>query len=365
VSALPNVTPARDALAGNAISGLAWGAIGGLVGKAAAFAVQIYLGWILTKEDFALYAVVTACTTVTAGLIKGGTQRILIQRNARYAELFWIVLVMSFGFNALVCVLLAAAALPVAHFYHAPGVAPMLLIIGLATVISTPGYVFHAKLAGQLRFATIQRLAICSHVVRNASTALFAFLGLGALSFVLPVLVIAVTDTLLAWRVAGEMPARRPVNRALAWDVFRDSRWMMIGTFAAALIQNGSNMGVTAMGSARELGIYFFAFQLTFALASLVGGTLQSVIVPTLVRIGDDVARQRKGFERAVSTAAVGASFIALVLIIVAPPMVNLLWAGKWDEAIPVVQVLALGIPGVMVSSIARAAVARSLMRVA
>jgi len=346
-----------EALAGKAVSGLAWGALGGLIGKAAGFAVQIYLGWILTQEDFALYAIVTACTTVTAGLVNGGPQRILLQRNARYAELFWVVLVMSFGFNALVCMLLAGAALPMAHLYHASSLAPMLAIIGVATVVSTPGYVFHAKLSGQLRFATIQRLAICSHIVRNASTALFAFFGLGALSFVLPVLVIAVTDTLLAWRVVGPLPKHGPIHRRLAWDILRDSRWMMVGTFAAALIQNGSNMGVSLVGSARELGVYFFGFQLTFALASLLGGSLQQVMVPTLVRMESDAARQRSGFGRAVSATAVASSLLAVALIVAAPAMISLLWDGKWNDAIVVVQILALGIPGLMISWIARAAV--------
>jgi O-antigen/teichoic acid export membrane protein len=347
-------------LMGRTLSGVAWGVVGTTVGKLAAFGAQLFLGWLLGPEDFALYAIALAAYAMVSGLMNGGTQRILIQRSPHYDELAFVALKLAFVFNLSIMAVLVGAAIPVSRWFDAPVLQPMLVVMGLAAVIASPAPVLRAKLAGDLRFRTVQGLGMVSSVARQVSSVAFALVGLGPLSFVLPMLVIAIIDDLLAWRAVGRLPTPRRFDRQVAMGILRDSRWIMASTFAAAMIQNGSNLAVGLFADKTTLGVYFFALQLTFAVAQLFGGALQSVMMPTLVHIAEDQVRRHQVFLRAVYPTALAASAMAVALVFALPPLVHWLWAGKWDEAIAVSQTLSLCLPAVMVSWIGRAGIEAS-----
>lgn len=337
---------------------MSWGVLGGAVGKLAASGAQIYSGWVLSTEDFALFAIASSCAAVLSGLVNGGTHRILVQRAGRYDDHASAVLRISFVFNLVVMAALAVSAAPVARLFDAPALYPMLAVMGLATLVSTPGHVLHAKLIGELRFGAVQGLAMCSHLVRHGSLVLFAFFGMGPLSFVLPLLVISVTDTLLVWRVVRRLPPRLPVGVCCTLrDILKDSRWVMAGSCAGAVVQNGDNLAVGMFADMSTLGVYFFAFQLTFACASLLGGTLQTVVMPMLAGISDNPVRQRQAMNRAVGAASLASCGVATLVAVAAPPVIHGLWAGKWDAAIGAVQILSLAVPAALVSWIGKSAI--------
>lgn len=338
-----------------AAQGTLWGALGAAVGKVAAFGAQIYLGWVLSKEDFAVYAVALACGMFVAGLVNGGTQRVLVQRGSEYDRYAFLVLQISALFNVLVLILLLAAAIPAGRQTDAPELTTLLFVMGLATLLSTPGHVLTAKLLIDLRFKHVQLLAMASHFIRHGATVVFAALGFGALSFVLPMVLVAVADTWLAWLAVRRLPQARPFVWADARDILGASKWVMLGTAAGALIQNGDNLAVALFSDKATLGVYFFGYQLTFSLAGLLGGSLLSVLVPTFVRMGSEVARQRRAFMTALNAMAVGATLLAFGLVIVVEPLIHGLWGGKWDEAAVVAQWLALSLPAVLAASLARA----------
>ena len=349
-------SPASEPSLRHAVArGALWGALGAAVGKVAAFGAQIYLGWILSKEDFAVYALALACSMFVAGLVNGGTQRVLVQRGSEYDRYAYLVLQISAAFNVLVLILLLVAGAPAGQQIDTPELSTLLFVMGLATLLSTPGHVLTAKLLIDLRFKHVQLLAIVSHLVRHGATVVLAAWGFGALSFVLPMLLVAMTDTLLVWFAVRRMPQVRPFVWADARDILHASKWVMLGTAAGALIQNGDNLAVALLSDKATLGVYFFAYQLTFSLAGLLGGSLLSVLVPTFVRMGAEAARQRRAFVTALHAMAVGATLLSFGLIIVAEPLIHAIWAGKWDEAAIVVQWLALSLPAVLAASLARA----------
>lgn len=342
-------------LRNTAVQGTLWGALGAGVGKIAAFGAQIYLGWILSKEDFAVYAMALACSMFVAGLVNGGTQRVLVQRGTEYDRYAFLVLKISALFNVLVLMLLLAAAIPAGRQTDAPELTTLLFVMGLATLLSTPGHVLTAKLLIDLRFKHVQLLAMASHFMRHGTTVVFAALGFGALSFVLPMVVVAVVDTGLAYLAVRRMPPARAVVWADAKDILGASKWVMLGTAAGALIQNGDNLAVALFAEPATLGVYFFGYQLTFSLAGLLGGSLLSVLVPTFVRMGTERVRQRRAFVTALHVMTVGTACLAFGLVIVVEPLIHALWAGKWDEAAVVAQWLALSLPAVLAASMARA----------
>lgn len=335
-------------------TGMLWATFGTLASKSASLAAQLVLGWVLSKEDFALFAIAISWSTIILALRNGGTQRLLIQQTSKYEECATVFFKIALIFNGFGFLLLALAAPALSALYDSPELTLMLWIIALSLPLSTASMVFQAKLSSDLSFQKLTQLNIWSAILRHGSMAAFALIGLGPLSFVLPLLVIALFETLGGWYLVGKWPADVPLTWQQMRVVLRDSRWIMLTTLAGILAINGDYLAISLLQSKETLGVYYFGFQLTFSIALLFTNGVEAVMMPAFSRLDHDQERQKIAFFKAVRTLTVGATLICFAMFICAGALVHGLWGGKWDSAIPVVQLLALSLPIKMVMPLGR-----------
>lgn len=335
-------------------SGMLWATFGTLASKFASLGAQLVLGWVLGKEDFALYAIAISWSTIILALRNGGTQRLLIQQGSRYEECATVFFKIALLFNGLGFLLLALAAPALSSLYDSPELTMMLWIIALSLPLNTAGMVFQAKLSSDLNFQKLTQLNIWSAILRHGSMAAFALMGLGAISFVLPLIVIVLFETIGGWYLVGTWPPNRPLTWQGMRVVLRDSRWIMLTTLAGILAINGDYLAISLLQSKETLGIYYFGFQLTFSMAILFTNGVEAVMMPTFSRLDYDQERQKIAFFKAVRVLTIGATLTCFALFIGASSLVHGLWGGKWDSAITVVQLLALSLPIKMVMPLCR-----------
>lgn len=326
-------------------SGLFWSVLSIAVGKGASLIAQLILGWLLAKEDFALYAIAISWSTIVMALRNGGTQRLLIQKGTQYSDLAVMYLKFALLFNVVGFAILMAAAPILSGLYDSHSLRVMVWILGLSLPLSTAAMIFQAKLSADLEFAKVSRLIILSSLARHGSMVVFAWLGLGPLSFVLPLCVVALVETALGWYWARRWPPNRPLTWPSICGIFQDSRWVMLTALASALTINGDYLAISLLQSKELLGVYFFGYQLSLALVALVTSSLDTVMMPTFSSLGHETSRQTDLFVRGTRLLAVVSTFACFGLALAAPAAIHGLWGGKWDEAIPVVQILSLAMP--------------------
>ncbi|MCS6264020.1 MAG: oligosaccharide flippase family protein [Nitrospira sp.] len=315
------------------------------MGKGASLIAQLILGWLLAKEDFALYAIAISWSTIVMALRNGGTQRLLIQKGTQYSDLAVMYLKFALLFNVVGFAILMAAAPILSGLYDSHSLRVMVWILGLSLPLSTAAMIFQAKLSADLEFAKVSRLIILSSLARHGSMVVFAWLGLGPLSFVLPLCVVALVETALGWYWARRWPPNRPLTWPSICGIFQDSRWVMLTALASALTINGDYLAISLLQSKELLGVYFFGYQLSLALVALVTSSLDTVMMPTFSSLGHETSRQTDLFVRGTRLLAVVSTFACFGLALAAPAAIHGLWGGKWDEAIPVVQILSLAMP--------------------
>ena len=339
------MSDSRTPLGGLAASGMVWVSAGTVASKLASLGAQLVLGWVLSAEDFALYAIAISWSTIVLALRNAGTQRFLIQKGSSYDEFASICFKIALLFNGVGFVLLALAAPALSHLYESKSLNVIIWIIALALPLNTASLIFQAKLSSELKFGKLTRINIWSALLRHGSMAAFALMGFGPISFVLPLIVIAVFETVAGWYVVGAWPP----NRRLTWQamrgVLRDSRWIMLTSLAGILVMNGDYLAISLLQTKETLGIYYFGFQLSFSLAALFTNGVEAVMMPAFSRLHNDQERQKLAFFKAVRILILGATLACFALVLAASPLVHGLWGGKWDRAIPVVQLLALSLP--------------------
>ena len=344
----------KPTLGGLAATGMLWVSVGAAASKLASLGAQLVLGWVLSTEDFALYAIAISWSTIVLALRNAGTQRFLIQKGNSYDEFASVCFKMALLFNGIGFVLLALAAPALSDLYDSPSLNTIVWIIALSLPLNTASLFFQAKLSSELKFQKLTRISIWSALLRHGSMTAFALMGLGPISFVLPLILIAMFETVAGWYMVGAWPP----NRRLTWQamrgVLRDSRWIMLTSLAGILVMNGDYLAISLLQTKETLGIYFFGFQLSFSLAALFTNGVEAVMMPTFSSLHNDLERQKMAFFKAARVLMLGATLACFALVLAANPLVHGLWGGKWDSAIPVVQLLALSLPVKLVVPLCR-----------
>ncbi len=344
----------KPTLGGLAATGMLWVSVGTVASKLASLGAQLVLGWVLSTEDFALYAIAISWSTIVLALRNAGTQRFLIQKGSSYDEFASICFKIALLFNGIGFVLLALAAPALSNLYESKSLNVIIWIIALSLPLNTASLIFQAKLSSELKFGKLTRINIWSALLRHGSMAVFALMGFGPISFVLPLILIAGFETVAGWYMVGAWPP----NRRLTWQAMRGvlqaSRWIMLTSLAGILVMNGDYLAISLLQTKETLGIYYFGFQLSFSLAALFTNGVEAVMMPAFSRLHNDQERQKVAFFKAVRILILGATLACFALVLAANPLVHGLWGGKWDSAIPVVQLLALSLPIKLVMPLCR-----------
>jgi PST family polysaccharide transporter len=184
---------------------------------------------------------------------------------------------------------------------------------------------------------------------------LFGICGLGPMSFVLPTLLVALYETVCFGSAAGGLPCRNKLTWSLARELISASMWIMTGTLAVTLINQADYLVIGKL-KAEVLGVYFFGCQLATGFAAIVGTGIRAVLMPTLARLADEPERFGAAYVRSIRTMTFVSMPSFIVAAVLAPPIIDLCWNGKWNLAQPVAVLMTLGLAFRVLTPVALAA---------
>lgn len=318
------------------------------------FAAQIAMGWLLSLDDFALYAIAISVLAFTALLSDTGLRNLLIQRQGEYDRLEGPVFWLSLALNTSAAVVLLGIAPLVSHAYGEPTLLNILLFGALATVLATPTAVFSAKLRVNLQFKALSLIQIGSSFLRYGCMVLLAWLGYGPLSFVIPVVLTNLFEGLVTWSLTRTAPWRKPIGLQQWREILGATKWILIGAFSIGVLNNGLYLVLGSLVPKSVVGIYFFAYQIIVQVGVLLANNLFQVLFPAFSKLAHDPNRSRSAIERTLRMVMLAAT-LSLILVPLYGPLEQLVWQGKWKESVRSVQLLCAFYPISIVLSVAMA----------
>lgn len=341
-AASPAVAPALGRTVGR---GMVFSLGSTLFQRVASLAAQWALGLLLMPDQFGVFALATSFAMLAQVFQDAGVRWLLIQRASEWRELVGPVFWMGTAINLGLAALLAAASPLSAVIYGDQRVAWNVLVIALSIALSSPMTVLTAKLSIDLRFGRIALIQVGSAVIRYAGAVGFALAGFGALSFVLPLPLIAVFEGAAAWYSTRESPWRERAE-ARRWPEFLHKvKWILVVTLAAGVVNLGTYMAAGLFVTKAVLGVYYFAYMIVAQLGSALANNLHNVLFPTLQKFAEQTPRLRDAVLRAMRVLMLVAAPSCLGLAPLFRPLESLLWGGKWSGASSSVQVLAAAFP--------------------
>jgi O-antigen/teichoic acid export membrane protein len=341
---MPTQAQPREGLGRVAIRGTAYVFAGQIMVKLMALLSLWVLGYYLTEEQFGLWGLALSTVALAECVRDMGAHKVLIQRGGEFNELGSPVFKLGLWFNIGSAAVLLGLAPVMGRVYDDRVITWLIIIAALTIPLQSPVTIMRARMSIDLRFKTLAKISIAAQFVKNGSMILFAVLGFGVYSFVLP-MVLMVLFLLVAFRwCAGPMPPRRALTREHFGTIFAAVKWITVSSFFGALINQGDRLVIGLFEDKHAVGVYFFGFQLILSTVVIFGSGVISVFMPTLSKLAGFPERRAQAYEKMVRVSAVVFSVVCVLAVVTSGPMIHLLWQGRWDAAIPVAQVMSLSL---------------------
>lgn len=336
----------RPALGRKVGVALSWTTLSAIYAKVLAFLSQIALGYFLTDEHWGTYAIAISLATLLMALRDGGAYELLVQRGPEhYQSLVGPVFWLGLTFNGFIAAALWIGSGYAAQFYNMAELAPVLQVLAASTVLQSPAMFARARLRAKLDFRTQELVRLISSLLQSGGAVIFAINGFGALSFVLPLPIIAVFETVVFSFVCGDIPWHHPANFGQWNALLRDIRWLLVGALATVTVTMGDYLVLGRLVDAHVLGTYYFAFQLSTHVSMLAAGSAGAVLLPALTHVRADTARLQRAVTRALHSFMLISAPTALGLVTIVDPLQAFLWEDRWLDAVRPTQIISFVLP--------------------
>jgi PST family polysaccharide transporter len=323
--------------------GAAWIGAQTLLTKVVASIGQVVLArFYLPAHDFGLIGLATTVTVFTMTIQQTGVRDVLIHRHRAFHcwanAAFWMSLAIGLAAG-----LATAASGPIAAWaYHQPDLVKFLLVWAAVIPLSALSTVPQARLQADFRFRFLSILGVLESVVLLAATIAFARAGFGPICVAYAQLLVSILRLPPMWLAGGTH-----VRLRFDWRRWRylagDSGLTIAGSLALAVVIQGDYVALGLFRSARDVGYYFFAYNLSIHVHILLSAAFVSVCMSSFSMMRGDSSRQLSAYlliTKLVGSVGVPACLFQAVF---AGPIVRTLFGLKWGPAVPLLSLLSIG----------------------
>lgn len=236
-----------------------------------------------------------------------------------------------------------AIAWPMARFYDVPELAWFLPVAGLVSVIQglTPTKVETAN--RHIRVGRLTAVELAGTVISTAlAVGLAAVMG-SAWALVIALVLGALINLALVWRLLPGAPNRFEWERSAAAELVAFGKWVLPSTMLGFALAQGDKAILGRFLTMSELGIYNIAFFLASFPLMLSGALVGRLMIPIYRNVYEEPSARRLRQLRRMRFGLTGA-FLSLlaILAVFGPQLVGLLYDFRYAGAGPLLTFVAL-----------------------
>lgn len=321
---------------------LFWSLVQQIGRQLAGYGVFVALAALLPPKDFGVLGVATAWLAFMAVFSELGFSVALIQKaditSSHYSSTFYLNIVMG----AVLCLLGAALAHPAASLLGIPESGPVIMVLSAGFLINGFSLTQAAVAQKAMRFKDLAKRDILASLGGGLVGIVLAWQGFGIWSLVAQTLAGNVFGALLLWRFSDFRPRLGEVSFERIKELWGYSSSMFLYNFFKFVVQNADRLLVGFFLGAESVGLYTFANKIILTPAAAVRGAIGSYLFPLFARLQADPGKVKQAYfdiNKGINLVLVPGLLLAGALI---PVLVPAAFGGKWDKAIPLIQILTM-----------------------
>lgn len=302
---------------------------------------QIVLAWILSPKDMGLASMAIAMAGIVAFMNASGVCDVLIQRGRFKEEAgqgLWLSLFLSFSTS-----LLIACLVPIASWMGRPELSKMLLILIFLPIADAFSPILSAALKSDLKFKYFAISSFFSGITYTIFAVIFAWMGLGAYSLILPVIPRALVNWISMIPRTG-LPHFEKPQVHLIKKLIRPALSISLTGFLYAMQQQAPIFLVGLITNFTVTGHFSWGWQVASQAVFLLAINLRQVLMPTLSKISHDPIRQASAMFRAIRAITSLLTIACGLQALLAQPILDEFFPERWHPAGPVIVWISIGL---------------------
>lgn len=324
-----------------AVKGVGWLGLLRVLTRIAAIAKTAVLARLLMPADFGQFGLAALSLTFFETVTETGVNQMLIQSNRKMEDLVDSAWIISIVRGIAIGLFIALLAYPLSLFFNNSGLIQLTVFLAIIPVIK--GFINpmiiefqkELKFSREFKFRTI--LVFVDIVVSVVAALAFH----SAYAFVFALLSGAIIEVALSFMWCPIRPKLKFVPAHFS-EIFSFGKWVTLSGIGHWLASELDDLLAGRLYGAGALGIYQAAYKTSTLPVTEIAGTVNQVAFPILSKVKEDRKLLFKAFAVSMAgTMVVGLAIVA-VLFFFPSLIVNLLLGPKWEDAIPIIRLLAL-----------------------
>ncbi|HWG07941.1 MAG TPA: lipopolysaccharide biosynthesis protein [Solirubrobacteraceae bacterium] len=329
----------RHGVGTRTVRGMAW-AYGAYVGGRVLVLISTaILARLLTPRDFGVVALALVFTVFFEAIKDLGLSQALIvaspeEEADRAQTVFSWSVVIGIGLTLLTAALSPA----IAGFFHQSQLKALLPVLGLNFILRGLGTTHYTLARKHLNYRVRTVSEICEVTVRGIVGIALALSGAGAWSLVLGFVAGVAASTIALWLQVPFRP-RAELSRRHLGDLLRFGGVLTIVDIGAVIFYNLDYLFIGRVLGAASLGLYTIGFRIPELAILNVAHVAGDVLFPAYSAIDRD--RLREGYLTSLRYLAMLTVPLAVGLILLARPVILVVFGHQWVDSIPVTRAIA------------------------
>lgn len=316
--------------------------LGQFLGLGIQFVGMVVIARLLSPSDFGLIAMVAVFVGIGQLIRDFGMPTAALQARSltdqQQSNVFWV----SAALSSVVALVLVALTPLIVMMYGegqlwtiVPALAGVLVLSGLQAQ-------FRVRLAREMRFNVTVVIDVVARLLGIVAAVPAALAGWGPWALVVQQLATAVF-TLVPVVAAARWRPSRPRRGSDSMELVRVGTHNGFANMLGYAADNADSLMIGIVSGSTSLGLYNRAFQLFMTPVMSFFSPLTNVVVPTANKAVSEGRSASEILERAQTILCGTAIGLLLMTSATAEWLVPLLLGEQWDEAVPLLQILAIG----------------------
>lgn len=305
------------------------------------FISNIVLARLLSPDDFGYVGVLTVIISVSDVIVDCGLSTALIQKTHTsqidYSTIFFWDSALSIFFY----ILFFLGSSFISSFFEQESLSPLMKVLGLTLIFNSLTIVQRTYLTKFMKFKKLARINATSTLIGAVLGVICAFVGFGVWSLIIKLLSRAVVCCALFW-ITSEWIPRLKCSMYSLRSLFRFSGFVFLTTLSENLYTNIISVVIGKNFSSTILGYFTQARKLEDVPRQTIASVVNNVTFSAFSSLQNNMNKLEKGVKDSFRLISYISFSLTIFLIVVAKPIIVLLFSEKWMGAIPYFQIICL-----------------------
>jgi lipopolysaccharide exporter len=310
-----------------------------LVDRGLGLVSTIVLARLLVPTDFGLVAMAMVLIGALQLLVAFSFDVPLIQNPHAGRDQFDTAWTFNVLFAALCSVILALLAPAASDFYHEPRLEVVIYLLAGGFAVQGLANIGPVIFRREMRFDLEFKFLLGKRLASLLVTIPLAFLLRSYWALVIGQLSGTAISVALSYIVSSYRPR---FSFKAKIELFHSSKWLMINNVLQFLNGRAAEFLIGRLSGANSLGVYTIASEISTLPTTELVAPINRAAFPGYAKVAADINELRNSFLKVISMIALFALPTGLGIASVADLLVPAVLGWKWQEAVPLIQVLSI-----------------------